>query len=212
MKNDESGNFDDMLNKGAWLVADMFKGFMNELVIPVIEGKSKNEAVHIRKPRPGEIIAMDYDDEKCARYGIYAGGGEVIAIFSETGSAGIIKKAGIEEFLDGRNHYYVIDMDEFKDDIGIDAELSEGIDAKGITLEFVCDEKSLAAANSLAGCETLDSSADAMLAMALWCRTGLTDKDDVIYVKSLIGNYKTYVDHETSNKQANNEDKAGETE
>jgi hypothetical protein len=188
MKNKEGGNFEDFFNKGAWIVADMFKSFMNDVVIPAVEGKGKKGPERVRKPRPGEIVGTfeNESDKRIGRYGIYAGSDSFIAIFPETGGAGVIKKVEIDEFLESESCYFVIDMENFKEYISGNEELSDDLEAKDITLEFVNDETSLAKAGSLIGCETTESSSDDMLAMALWCRTGLADKDEVAYVKDLI--------------------------
>jgi len=196
--------FDGMLHKGGWVAADMIKNFMNEVIFPAGKGNSKKDNSHIRKPRPGEIIGFNepYDEKKIEKYGIYAGSGNVIAIFSETGVNGTIKKTDIDEFLNGRKEYFVIDMEEFKDDIEINQECSEGLRENKITLDFINDENSLSRANSLTGCETTESSPEALFAMALWCRAGITGKKEAEYVKGVIDNYKSYLEHASEAKIA----------
>jgi hypothetical protein len=199
MKSKDCGGFDDVFNKAAWVVADTFKNFMNDTLIPAIEGAcqtERKEGAHLRKPRPGEIIGTfeNLSDNKNERCGIYAGSDSVIAVLAEPGGGGgVIKKVEIDEFLDGEISYFVIDMENFKDYINCDQQLSDELVGKNITLEFVSDEISLAKANSLIGLETGAASCDEMLAMALWCKTGLNDRDNLLFVKDLILVYKTCV-------------------
>ncbi len=181
---------DEIINKAGWAAADLFKSFMNDVLIPAIDGR-QCRGEHDRKPRPGEIVYFnDYDGaEKSEGYGIYAGSGEVIAIVSETGIIGSIEKISLNVFLSGLKDFFIIDMEEFRDDIEKDQELSQKLSGNGTKLEFTGDENSLSRANSLIGCETSESSAEAMLAMALWCRAGLSERKDAALVKGLLDNY-----------------------
>lgn len=181
---------DDIINKAVWAAADLFKSFMNDVLIPAVDGR-QNRGEHDRKPRPGEIVYFnDYDGgEKSEGYGIYAGSGEVITIVSETGIIGSIENISLKEFLAGRDDFFVIDMEEFRDDIEKDHELSQKLSDNGTAPEFTGDENSLLRANSLIGCVTSESSSEAMLAMALWCRAGLSERKDAALVKGLIQNY-----------------------
>jgi len=198
-KNQEKVNYvkakenelDTIFHERGWAVADMIKNFMNNVVIPLIDEPVKKDDTRTRKPRIGEIVGCERGgSEAQERYGVYAGDGYIIAIPSDPGEYTRVMKITREEFFKGYETFFVIDIEEFQDEIGIDNELSANLNSRGIKLEFNTNEISYRRAESLSGFQIFERDKLAMFTMALWCKVGVTERETALYLKNLVSEHK----------------------